>query len=304
MIIQSLSSGFRTAATSKRFIVLFYSCNLLIAAMVAWPMSLAISGFAGNSLSARALVSRLDPVVLFEFIRYNGGVISLAGGLIVAAFCLQWFVMLFLSAGILAYYLGEGHRTSAHFWTATAIYSGRFFRLFLWSIPWLLLFYGIQFLELLGVRIVGGSDPASNMTYWGTWVRVAIGFLGIILYETALDYAKIDLLVTGEYRTRSSMLAGLRMMFRHPVKTIGLSLSFFLISMALLAGYIDLAPVLGPARGFVLILAILLQQCYIFLRTTIKLSLLAAEVRMRSLLIPAEATPVQPNIAEWFEHQI
>jgi hypothetical protein len=304
MIIQSLSSGFRTAANSRRFIVLFYACNLLFAAMVAWPMSIAISGFAGNSLSARALVSRLDPVVLFEFIRYNGGVISLAGGLIVAAFFVQWLVMLFLSAGILAFYLGEGHRTSAHFWTATAIYSGRFFRLFLWSIPWLLLFYGIQFLEVLGVRITSGGDPSSGVAYWGTWVRVGIGFLGIILYETALDYAKIDILVTGEYRTRSSMLAGIRMMFRHPVRTVGLSLSFFLISMALLAGYIFLAPVLGPAHGFILVLAIVLQQCYLILRTTVKLSLLAAEVRMRSLLVPADTLPVQPNIAEWFEHQI
>jgi hypothetical protein len=304
MIVHSLSSGFRTVAHSKRFVVLFYAINLIVAVLVAWPVSVAFSDFAGNSLSARPLAARLDPVVLFEFIRYNSGVISMAGALIAGAFFVQWLVGLFLSAGILAFYLGEGHRTSAHFWTATAIYSGRFLRLFLWSIPWLLLFYSVQFLELIGVRIIGGADPASNITYWGTWIRVGIGFLGIILYETALDYGKIDLLVTGEHRARSSMMAGIRMMFRHPVRTIGLSSIVFIFSLLLLAGYFFLAPALGPTRGFILLIAVLLQQCIILMRTTIKLALLAAEVRMRSLLVPADIVPVQPNIAEWFEHQI
>ncbi len=303
MILNSFGNGFRTALRNKGLILLYYVLNLVSAALVAVPLGYALSGFAGNSLLARNLVSRLDTDIIFELIRNDSGVVTMSFVLALGSFCVYWFINLFFSAGAVAVFHGAGENRREVFWKNTSLFAGPFFRLFLWSIPVFIICFALQFLVPLFIRIFFGSDPVSGISFWSNWIRVFTGFLGLLLYESILDYSKIDVVIRNNRKTRSSLAHGLKLVFRHPLRTIGLSLSLFILSLFILALYKMAAPLFIPAIGFSLLCAILLQQVYIILRTTLKLTLIAAEIRLRDALITRTLPPVQPTITEWFEHR-
>jgi hypothetical protein len=294
MIFTSIGTGLARVSRVKRAIVVYYLVNLLFGLAVAYPLSVALRNFAGNSLMSRSLLGGIDADFLFEFIRYNNGALSVTSGIIVAAAILYAFVGLFLSGGAFSILTVSERYKPATFWSNAGRFFGRFVRLGLWSIPAFIVFYLLQFIVPLLVRVFFGSDPYQYITYWSAIVRTGVGYIGILLYYMVMDYGRIYTVLTDERSMRRALWRGVRFTFGHLGNTLGISALLFVLGACVLVLYNLVANPLESSGAILLLVLILVQQLYVFFRMWLKLTLYASEVALYESLAPVKAEPVPP----------
>ncbi|MBI4809898.1 MAG: hypothetical protein HY800_00290 [Ignavibacteriales bacterium] len=276
-MIKSLKSGFVAAWRNKRMIFVYYLVNLLLGLMIVLPFRMIISDFVGNTLMGEKLAGRLDMDFLFEFIiKSSGGIDALKGSLLIIPL-LYWLCGLFLSGGAYSIFISGERYSAAMFWGYSARYFGRFLRLFMWSIPAFIILYGFQFIEIAIVRIFWGKDPYQYITFWGTWIRGGLGYIGILIYYLILDYARIYVLSSNEHRMRKALWFGIRFTFRNFFKTFSLTFILFIIGITVLLIYNPLADALHAPSAVVVIILLLVQQLYILIKMLLRLTLYAGQ---------------------------
>jgi len=284
MIFSAAKKGVIDVWQTKRIIIVYYMASLLTGLLVAYPFSMIVGNFAGNSLMGKKLGGGIDFDFLFEFLGKNSGALSALGGLIIIAAAAFALSLLFLSGGALTVYVSGERYSPGQFWGGAAHYFGRFFRLMLWSLPLLAVFFCLQFLETLFVRLFFGSDPYQSITYWGGWVRIGLAFIGILLYYVVFDYARIHVVVSGERKMRLAILEGIKFAFRHFFSVFLLALLLFVSGLLLLAAYNLISDKLTAPSGFILLLLIAVQQLYVFFRMYLRLTLLSGQLKLYSQL--------------------
>lgn len=294
MILSCLKSGIRRMWENKRMVVTFYAVNLLIGLLVTLPFRNVLGSFVGHSLTGEKLAGRFDMDFLFDFLTNNKGAVDAITGLIFVAAALYGLAGLFLSGGAFTVIAGEGGYSASVFWGSAARHFGRFFRLFLWSVPVFAIFYCVQFIETGIVRLVFGGDPYQNVLYWGGWVRLGLAYIGILFYTMAFDYARIYLVLHDERRTRFAMWQGTKFSFTHPFKTFGLALTVFVTGAIVLVIYNPIADLLIAPHALVVILLIIVQQLYMVFRMGLKLTLYASQVDLYNRLAPVHSTLEAP----------
>lgn len=279
---------------NKRMVITFYAVNLLVGLLVMLPFRNVLSNFVGHTLTGEKLAGRFDMDFLFDFLANNKGAVDAITGLLFVAAALYGLAGLFLSGGAFTVIAAEGGYSALVFWGSAARYFGKFFRLFLWSLPVFAIFYCVQFIETGIVRLVFGGDPYQNVSYWGAWVRLGLVYIGMLFYTMAFDYGRIYLVLHDERRTRVAMWQGIKFVFIFPFKTFGLALTLFITGAIVLIIYNPIADLLVAPHALVVLLLILVQQLYMVFRMGLKLTLYASQVDLYDRLAPTHTISQAP----------
>src|SRR5262245_39998999 len=181
-MIASVKNGFRLALQRKRIALLFYGTNLAFGLVVMLPFHVALRSFAGGTVMAESLATRVDMDFLAEFFHANATTLPSVYAALALAGAANTVINLFLSGGAYAVFLHPEADLRQTFWSGAGNYAGRFIRLGLWSVIPFGVLYLAQFLVPLAVRIIYGSDPYQSVEWWANCIRTAIGLGAIILY--------------------------------------------------------------------------------------------------------------------------
>ncbi len=293
IVMRSLKAGAIQAWQNKRMMVLYYLFNLLAGLAVMLPLRSALLDIAGSSLVEERLRGGIDVDFLLEFLVKHSTMVGMVGASVLVAGILYGLGSLFLAGGCLTVFGRGEHFSSAVFWSGAGSCFGRFFRLFLWSIPLFGILYAAQFLESLVVRIFYGSDPLETITYSGIWIRIALGYAAILCYSMIVDYARIYVILTGESRMRVALWKGIMFALKNFPRTFGIVLILTVAGILLFGLYNPVADILHAPAPLVILLLIVLQQLVIFLRMAIRLNLYSSQIHLyRSLAVIPTAAPV------------
>lgn len=264
---------------NKRMLVVFYISNLFFGLILMLPFRGVVSDYISNSKMGEILAGRLDMDFMLEFIQNNDSIVDLFGSLVPLIPFIFWVFLIFLSGGAFAVFASGEKYTPAAFWGGCAQFFGRFFRLVLWSLPFGLIFFCLQFLVSL-IELFFGSDPYQNITYWLGWATVGMRYISIILFGILLDYARIHAVSTGERKMRISVWYALKFMFKNIAKTFSLALILFVIGAIILVIYNLTANSLSAPNAFVILLLFLFQQLYMMFRMSMRLTLYSSQTNL------------------------
>jgi len=286
MIFKSLKSGLSLTWQNKRMVLVYYLANLIFSIIIVAPIYFLLNFTAGNTLLMEKMASRIDMDFFFELLTKQPTTFSSLNSLFIIVPLLYWLFGLFLSGGAYTIFISDLKYSPSTFWAGCAKYFGKLFRLFLWSIPVFIVLYCIQFIELGIERLIYGKDPYQNIIWWGAWIRLGIGYIGILIYYLIIDYARIDAIIYNEKKMRSSLWSGIKFSLQNFFKTFGLSLIIFLIGIAVLIIYNPIADALQAPNALIIILLLIFQQIYIFIRMFLKLTLYSSQVKLyRNIMI-------------------
>jgi hypothetical protein len=280
MILNSLKSGFDQVRANKRMVVVFYLANLFFGLLLMLPLRAILSSFIGKSQMADKLGGPLDMDFLFEFFKHTEGVVPAFMGLILIVPAANWLFTLFLSGGAFATLAGGEKYNAAFFWGSSAKYFGRFVRLTLWSLPVFAVLFCLQFLETGVQRLIFGSDPYQNITYWGGWIKVGLRQIGFLLFAMVLDYARIHAVLNDERKMRTSLLQGIKFVFGNFLYTFGLAFLLLLIGAVALVIYNPIANSLNAPNALIVIMLFAWQQVYMVFRTLLRLTTYASQLQL------------------------
>ncbi len=280
MIFGCLRSGLAQVWASKRLVLPFYLLNLVFGLFMMLPLGFALDDFIGKSMMRQQLGESMDYNFLFEFLHYaDSGITSVKGMVLTVPFA-YWLAALFLSGGALATLAGRGKYVPSAFWGGAASHFGRFLRLMLIAIPFLIVLFCLRYLVSLVQWIFFGSDPYEYIIYWGAWAKMALGFLGLILFGLIFDYARIHLVLTENRKARKSLWQGICFAAKNLKNTVGLALILFAGGwLAVLVYY--LTSNLFSASGWFIVIALLIwQQLYIVFRMALRLTTYSSQMEL------------------------
>jgi hypothetical protein len=300
MILNSLKSGFAQVRANKRLIIVFYLANLFFGLLLLLPLRAILSDFIGNSEMGTKLGGPLDMDFLFEFLKHKEEVIPVFMGLILIVPAANWLFTLFLSGGAFATFAGGEKYNVAFFWGNAAKYFGRFVRLTLWSVPVFAILFCLQYLETGVQRLIFGSDPYQNITYWGGWIKVGLRQLGFLLFGMVLDYARIHAVLNDERKMRASLMQGMKFAFGNFLQTFGLAFLLFVVGAAALGVYNPVANNLSAPNAMIIFMLFIWQQIYMLFRMTLRLTTYSSQLNLyrqraaEPVSVPATSTGEQP----------
>lgn len=280
MIFSGFKSGLQVIMKNKGMILAYYLINLLFGVIVMIPTRAALTDAAGYSLMGERLAGTLDIDFLFEFILKNSTATSLIVWLVAAAGIFYAIANLWLSGGVYGLLTASERYSAARFGHHASRYFARYVRLALWSIPVFGVLFCVQFLEAGIVRIVWGADPYQYITFWGGWIKLGLGYIGILSYLLVLDYARIIIAATDERKSRKAVWKGLKFVLKHFLTTFGLTSLLLLLGIVMLMVYNPVADALHAPAVLMVLLLFVLQQCYTFLRMGLRLTLYASQVEV------------------------
>lgn len=278
MILHSLKFGFAQVRANKRMVAVFYLANLGFGLLLMLPLRSILKSFVGNSQMGAKLGGPLDMNFLIEFLKHTDGVVPAFMGLILIVPAANWLFTLFLSGGAFAVFAGGEKYNAAFFWGNSAKYFGRFVRLTLWSLPVFAILFCLQFIETGVQRLIFGSDPYQNITYWGDWIKVGLRQIGILLFVMVLDYARIHAVLNDERKMRTSLLQGLKFVFGNFLYAFGLAFLLLIVGAAALVVYDPIANSLAAPNALIVIMLFAWQQIYMFFRTLLRLTTYASQL--------------------------
>jgi hypothetical protein len=304
MILNSLKSGFAEVRANKRMVVVFYLANLFFGLLLLLPLRAILHNFVDNSQMGAKLGGPLDMDFLFEFFKHNGEVIPAFMGLVLIVPAANWLFTLFLSGGAFATFSSDEKYNAAFFWGNSAKYFGRFIRLTLWGLPVFAVLFCLQFLETGVQRLIFGSDPYQNISYWGGWIKIGLRQIGFLLSFMILDYARMHAVLNDERKMRTSLLQGLKFAFGNFLYTFGLAFLLLVIGGIALVIYNPIANRLAAPNALIVIMLFVWQQIYMLFRTLLRLTAYASQLdlyRQRAAEpVPAEITSLGEQPMEGF----
>ena len=274
--------------TNKRLLIPFYLTNLFSGLLVMLPLYFALDDFIWKSTMRQQIGAAMDYNFLFEFLHYGSSGIAATQTMVTFVPLVYWIVALFLSGGALIVFARGDKYSPIVFWGGSAAIFGRFIRLFLMALPVLAVLFCLRYLESLAEYIIYGSDPYEYIMYWGAWVKLGLGFIGLILYGLIFDYARIHLAITDNRKVRKSLLAGIKFAARNPAKTLLLAFILFAAGGLMVLIYYLMSGLFTAGNWFGLALLILWQQLYIICRMALRLTLYSSEMEMyRNCSLPS-----------------
>jgi len=280
MIFSSIKTGFARMLTNKRMVGTYFVANFIFGVILMLPFRAVIKNFAGNSLMGTSLAGHLNMDFVFDLLAHKRDLFSVMGTMILVVPLVYWFVNIFLSGGAFVVFASEGKYDKQQFWGGASAYFGRFLRLGVYSLLFFALFFAVQFLETLVMKIFFHSDAPQNISYWGGWIKFALRTLGILLYGVVFDYARIMIVLKDEREIFKTLWRGVKFTFRNFGRVFSLAFILFIIGAVVLVIYNPIANVLAVPNALVVFALFLLQQGYMLFRMGLRLTLFASEVTL------------------------
>jgi hypothetical protein len=277
-VFKAIGSGITTASRRPRLLLILWVINVLFAVLIAGPFFALFKSDLGHSLLGRNLQA-VDFIWLGDLLFRYQDVAPAALAVVTTPVVLYTLVYVFLNGGIIGRLLDrEGRTTPQTFFSDCGRYFWRFVRLFLVS----LLFYALAFgvvLEAVSALLKPVSERA--LTEWpDIWISglhsvLALVFLSLV--HMVFDYARITVVADDDRRVLHALRAALRFVGRRFFRAWSLYLLIAAGSVAGTAAYV-LAGQAIPAEGLAWTgLAIFWGQAFIAFRLWTKMVFFSAQ---------------------------
>jgi hypothetical protein len=277
-VFKAIFSGMGTTLRRPRLLVILYTVNLLFAGLVALPFLFIIQGELGHSLYGL----NVQPVDLNwigeAVLKYQTALPGLAAGL-VAAGVVYLVLHIFLNGGIVGRLLDkEGPASLAGFVADCGRYFGRYVRLFLVSLVFLVLTLGV-FMSLVSSLFNPLSKAA--ITEWLPLILSNLHFLIALLLlsivHMTVDYARIAVAADGERKVLKALRHALTFLKTRFFRSWAV---YLLIVVLTVAGTIVFSIVfgrLGAPSVAQVIAGLVWMQLYIVFRIWVRTLFVAAQ---------------------------
>jgi hypothetical protein len=205
-VFKAIFSGMGTTFRKPRLLVILYAVNLVSAGLVALPFLFIVQGELGQSLYGLN-VRPVDLNWIGEAVlKYQAALPGLAAGLM-AAGIVYLVLHIFLNGGIVGRLLDkEGPASLAGFVADCGRYFGRYVRLFLVSLVFLVLTLGV-FMSLVSALFKPLSEAA--LTEWLPLIlsnlHLLIALLLLSIVHMTVDYARIAVAADGERKVLKAL---------------------------------------------------------------------------------------------------
>lgn len=277
-VFRAIGNGMGTAVRRPRVLLTLWVINVVYALLVVAPCYAIIKSDLGHSLLGRGL-HLLDFLWLGELVyKYQSMGPAIAAGFLVPL-VLYMALYVFLNGGIIGRLIDrEGRPTLQAFFADCGRYFWRFVRLFLMS----LVFYALAFGVILGLlsRILKTAMDQAR-TEWGAFwlsgLRTLVALLLLSLVHMVFDYARIAVVVEDDRSVIRALRRALKFIGRRFFRSWSL---YLLIGAGVLAGAALFLVVQGqvPGTGLVWLgLGIFLGQAFIVFRLWTKMVFFAAQ---------------------------
>ncbi len=208
-ISQAISSGLRATWRAKWMVVVFFACNLLLAAAIAAPMQSAIADHLGNSAVGEQLVRGFDSSWLAEFQIANSTFMKSFSVTIVYGAILFLALTTVLSAGAFEVFkqslTGLAGDPALHSPRTPGLHAfgrgiGKYFLRFARIVLVASIFYFVVFWFWNG-PVAGWLDRAFENSaverahFYLNWIRWALFLFCIFVVNLVVDYAKADVVI-------------------------------------------------------------------------------------------------------------
>ncbi len=270
-VFKAIGNGMGTTFRKSRLLVILWVINVVTAAAVASPFLFLVQKELGHSF----LGSNVQPADLMwlgeAVLKYQDALPLLIGGLVVPAL-LFLALQVFLNGGITGRLLDrEGRPTLQAFFSDCGRYFWRYVRLFLASLVFLILTFGVL-LRLLSALINPWVENA-----WTEWPAVIlrnlhflIALLLLSIVHMIFDYARIAVVADEEAKVLRALRHALNFLKKRFFRSWAL---YLLIVAGFVAGTVVFYAVhglfSGPTVAFVL-LGLVAMQLYVLFRVWVK----------------------------------
>ena len=264
-LFKLFAAGLVLTFRKRRLVLRLWVVNFLFALLVAAPAAFLLIGHSAHSLSAAAVLKKLDVHWLTDLsVRYLDAAPAYAGLLVLAV---GFYILLavFLNGGIIGCLnRPEARTTLGDFFHDCGLYFWRFFRLFLISIPVYILALAI-FFPLL--RVLQETVNRRAATEWPVLVAGNIRLLSLLLLLGLVSmffaYVKIGLAASGRKSVLKEAWLTLKFLFRRFFRAWGLYLLAGLAFVLLTLCYLEVARLLPKDRPLLVLIFFLWQQLYV-----------------------------------------
>lgn len=277
-VFQAIGTGIGTTLRKPRLLVILWVVNIVYAAVVAFPLVFLAQTELGHSYLG-SNVRPFDLMWLGEAVlKYQDALPAVGGGLVVSAL-LFLVLYVFLNGGIIGRLLDrEGRTTLQAFLSDCGRYFWRFVRLFLASLVFLILTFGV-ILRLLSALVNVWVENA-----WTEWTSVIlrnlhflVALLLLSVVHMVFDYARIAVVADEE----TKVLRALRRAFHFLKKRFFRSWALYLLIIGgFVAGTVFFNAVFGLLSGPTVLFVLLgfaWMQLNVLFRIWVKVLFFAAQ---------------------------
>jgi hypothetical protein len=277
-ILKAFANGAAATLRRPRLLALLWVINVVYAAAIVTPLALIVQTDLGHSFLGSNIRPLDAPWLAEAALKYGSALPAMGGGLVLGV-VLFLGLYVFLNGGIVGRLLDrEGRPTLTAFVTDCARYFGRYVRLFLLSLVFLALTFGVV-LRLLSALIAPFIENAR--TEWTTVILSNLHLLAALLLLSAVhmvfDYAKIAVVADDEKRSLKALGHALKFLKNRFFRAWAL---YLLVVAVFLAGtvacHIVMGRLSGPASAAV-VLGFLWMQASVVFRIWVKTLFFAAQ---------------------------
>lgn len=277
-VFKAIGNGFATTFRKSRLLAVLWAINFAYAAVVVSPLAFLVQGELGRSFLGSNVRPFDVPWLGEAVLKYQEALPAIVGGLLLAAF-LFLVLYVFLNGGIIGRLLDrEGRPTLQAFFADCGRYFWPFVRLFLVSLVFLILTFGVL-LRLLSALISHFIENAR--TEWTSVilsnVHLLIALLLLSVVHMVFDYARIAVVADEEPKVFKSLIHSLKFIKKRFFRSWAI---YLLIVAGFLAGtalfYAVQGLLAGPTVPFVL-LGFFWMQLYVVFRIWTKTLFFAAQ---------------------------
>ncbi len=280
------------ADSNKKFKVVIYlwGINVLYSLAVILPVFFWLHNDVSRSLMGDSLRNGLDMMWVIDIMsRLMDGLGSVLGIWMMVPAVLFFLLHIFLNGGILGRLKDkDAPVTAADFFRDCGAYFGRFFRLFLLSIPVYIILVGIPlgaFSSLFDLFTKHAGSAVPRIIFAN--IKTLLFLLFFAVANMFLDYVKIRLVVTDGRKVWKETLWTLRFVLGRFFKAWGLYLLIGVLNIVGVFIYLEIANLLPGSSMFLVLLVFIWQQLYIIWKVWMKQNFFAAQM----LLYRSEEQP-------------
>ena len=276
----AFSTGLKDVFQNKKMWVILFVIQLLFAVILLFPLRAQWESVLGHSLMGEEILQGYGMMFFVEFIAHFDKVVSMVGSMLLIVGIVFLLVSIFLSGGIFDTFVSKEKYTANRFFGSSGHFFWRFFRLFLFSLPFILI--GVLLMKGLGTlskSIAGDSEP---WIVFLTLVRYLILFFLLFFIQMAFDYAKIRTVIEDRRDMVKTALRSFGFCFRHLGKVLGLYYLVALAGIALFVVFVLVKRIIPGGTGLGMLFLLIWQQLYALSRVGIKLVFAASQTALYS----------------------
>jgi hypothetical protein len=275
-IWQIFVNGFGKVNQNKRMLFILFGIQFVFALILLLPLRSELSSMLNYSLMGQDVLNGKGSNVFIEFITHHNDTVSAEKSILFGIGLLYLLATIFVNGGILGIFTKKAERFSAkRFFENSGHYFGKFLRLFLISLVFMIISFFI-FSGLLSLVKVIAGDSEILKGILNIIVFVKLIFL-LFFVNMVFDYAKIRTVIEERKDMVRTGLRSWRFVFKHLGKTLGIYYLIVFEGLLVFLLFLFVGKWIHGGTGAGILLLFAWQQIYAILRMWIRLQFYASQ---------------------------